>query len=142
MVQRRVEELTRDECFDSLNEKPVGRIVFVDDQGPGALPINYGVAGEEIVFRVELDSYLHHLLGGKVAFEVDHIETDEGTGWSVLIRGTLREIELEQVPDLLHRLGDSIPKPWASGIHNTWLAITAETVTGRRLAMPIQPSGF
>jgi uncharacterized protein len=142
MAQKSVEALTRDECFDSLHKKPVGRIVFVDDEGPSALPLNYGVAGEEVVFRVELDSYLHKQLSGKVAFEVDHIEPNEGTGWSVLIRGTIREVEMTQVPDLLHRLGDSIPKPWASGVHNTWLAITPDTVSGRRLEMPVQATGL
>ena len=57
MPQREIEDLTSTECFALLVEQVVGRIVFADDDGPGAVPVNYGVAGDEVVFRVDVG---HH----------------------------------------------------------------------------------
>jgi hypothetical protein len=42
-------------------------------------------------------------------------------------------VELERVPDLLRRLQGHPPVPWAEGVHNVWLLIRAQRVTGRRL---------
>ena len=68
-----------------------------------------------------------------LAFEVDHIDESDRSGWSVLIRGPGEEIKIDQVPTLLHTLQRDFPTPWAIGVHNVWLRITAHVVTGRRL---------
>ena len=56
------------------------------------------------------------------------------SGWSVLVRGTGEEVEMERVPELLRRINDDVPLSWKEGIHKTWVVITPKTVTGRRLA--------
>ena len=136
MTQRKIEELSRQECLDLLAQERVGRLAFVDDDGPGAVPVNYGLAGENIVIRVEGRSHLRAVLEPAVAFEVDHVDTDEGSGWSVLVRGVGREVEIEQVPDLLEQMAGGPPRPWAEGVHNVWVVITPQKVTGRRLEAP------
>ncbi len=123
-------------CFDLLAREKVGRLAFVDGDGPGAVPVNYGLAGDEIVFRVEQRSHLRAVLELAVAFEVDHLESEAGSGWSVLVRGRGREVEPEQVPGLLRRMRGDAPGPWAEGVHNVWVAISPEKVTGRRLTGP------
>ena len=136
MTQREIEDLSPEECFDLLGQEVVGRLVFVDDDGPGAVPVNYGLAGEEVVFRVEKRSHLRATLTPAVAFEVDHIEPGASRGWSVLVRGSGREIDIEDVADLLRHMEGHQPVPWAEGVHNVWVAITPRLVTGRRLAAP------
>lgn len=136
MTQREIEDLQEDECFRLVKQKGVGRFVFQDSDGPAAVPVNFGLAGEQIVFRVETRSHLREMLQGPVAFEVDHTEPETGEGWSVLIRGTGREVEMDHVPELLHLMRESTPQPWAEGVHNVWVAITARKVTGRRLTIP------
>ena len=136
MTQREIEDLAEAECFRLIRQQTVGRFVFQEADGPAAVPVNYGVAGEQVVFRVESRSHLRDMLEGPVAFEVDHAETDTGAGWSVLIRGTGQEVEMDHVPELLHQMGDAIPHPWAEGVHNTWVTITPRKVTGRRLTIP------
>jgi uncharacterized protein len=132
MAQRRLDILTEDECFTLLGEGRVGRLVYQDEFGPVAVPVNYGIAARSVVIRVEGGAKLAAMQQPRVAFEVDDIDQDQRSGWSVIVRGAGREIALEQVPELLHRMDGDPPQPWAVGIHNTWLEIPAEMVTGRR----------
>ncbi|MEZ5143290.1 MAG: pyridoxamine 5'-phosphate oxidase family protein [Acidimicrobiales bacterium] len=141
MTQKKLEVLTRQECFELLPRAVVGRLAFVDDEGPGAVPVNYGIAGEDIVFRVETQSHLREVLP-RVAFEVDHVEPDASSGWSVLVRGEARELDLDEVPAYLEKMHTSFPHPWAEGVHNVWVAITPRTVTGRRLEAPFVAALF
>jgi hypothetical protein len=49
------------------------------------------------------------------------------------------------VAALLHELrqaGVDPPVPWASGIHNTWLRITINILTGRKLGRDSSPLVF
>lgn len=134
MRQHNVENLSSDECMALLSSRNVGRIVFVDQDGPGAVPVNYGVAGDEIVLRVAEDSSLRRLIQEPVGFEVDDTDAERGEGWSVLVRGSGREVALEDVADLLSVMHEQLPRPWAEGVHNHWLAIKIVSMTGRRLS--------
>lgn len=128
--------------MDLLKQQVIGRIVFVDEQGPGAIPVNYAVADDQIVLRVAEDSHLRTLIQNPIGFEADHTNSDQSDGWSVLVRGSGSEIALQDVPHLLKRLGDAMPRPWAEGVHNTWLAIQIDSVTGRRLSGEIHARLF
>ncbi|HXK24864.1 MAG TPA: pyridoxamine 5'-phosphate oxidase family protein [Myxococcota bacterium] len=136
MTQRVLEDLSEAECFECLKQETVGRFVFQEAEGPAAVPVNYGVAGTEIVFRIEQRSHIREVLTRPVAFEVDHAEAASGVGWSVLIRGAGHEIGMDRVPGLLRQMGEAFPRPWAEGVHNVWVSITPRKITGRRLTVP------
>lgn len=142
MTQREIDALSPDECLDLLQQQVIGRIVFVDEQGPGAVPVNYAVAGDQIVLRVAEDSHLRTLIQSPIGFQADHTNNDQSSGWSVLVRGNGREVPVDEVPQLLQSLGDALPRPWAEGVHNTWLAIEINSVTGRRLSGEIHARLF
>jgi len=133
MVQRELIEMTADECYARLASAQVGRLVYVDDIGPLAIPVNYCMAGADIVFRVEGGAKAHAMRREVLAFEVDGIDADRHSGWSVLVRGPGEELPLAEVPALLRSRDGEFPRPWASGVHNVWLRISAQIVTGRRL---------
>jgi len=133
MPRRTLEELSWDECFTLLGQETIGRLVYEDDLGPAAVPVNYAVAGHGIVFRSEDGSKIRGLREHDVAFEVDHIDEANRSGWSVLIRGTSEEVEFERLPELLRRIDGYVPLPWKKGIHKIWVVITPKIVTGRRL---------
>jgi uncharacterized protein len=132
--RRTLEELSWDECFTLLSQETVGRLVYVDDLGPAAVPVNYAVAGHGIVFRSEYGSKIREMREYDAAFEVDHIDEASRSGWSVLVRGTSTEVEFERLPELLQQIDGGVPTPWKEGIHNIWVVITPKTVSGRRLA--------
>jgi uncharacterized protein len=133
MAQRDLEALSSDDCFDLLGRASVGRLVYVDEEGPVAVPVNYALAGREIVIRVEGGTKRAAMGQPILSFEVDDIDGEEQTGWSVIARGVGREVDIEDVPELLRQLGSHFPRPWAEGVHNVWLQITPQSVTGRRL---------
>lgn len=111
----------------------MGRLVYNDRIGPVAIPVNYAVAGESIVIRLEHGNSALPISQPVMAFQVDHVEVDGGTGWSVLLRGPAREVQLDDVPELLREMRAGPPRPWADGIHNVWIRLAGEVVTGRRL---------
>jgi nitroimidazol reductase NimA-like FMN-containing flavoprotein (pyridoxamine 5'-phosphate oxidase superfamily) len=142
MNQRNVEELSADECFELLSGANVGRLVYVDEAGPLAIPVNFTVAEREIIFRVSGGAKQAAMSQPMVAFEVDHIDDDHHAGWSVLLRGTGSELTPESLPALLEHLHGAFPKPWAAGVHNTWLKLTPTSITGRRLGREYSPPVF
>ena len=133
MTQRDLEHLPPDECFRLLAGARVGRLVYHDDLGPLAVPVNFAMAGHDIVLRVEGGAKQAAMQQPMLAFEVDHVDEDWEFGWSVLVRGTGAEVDMERVPALLRAMDGHFPAPWAFGIHNVWLQIVPHTVTGRRL---------
>jgi uncharacterized protein len=132
--KRTLDGLSWDECFDLLEQETVGRLVYADDDGPAAVPVNYVIANQNIVFRSEKGSKIEALRAGPVAFEVDHIDAADRCGWSVLVRGTADLVDIEQVPALIRRSNGSVPVPWKKGVHAIWVTIRPTTVTGRRLS--------
>ena len=134
MTRRALEEVSSDECFALLGQETLGRLVFVDDLGPAAVPVNYALAGHGIVFRSEDGSKIRASRKRDVAFEVDRIDEVSRSGWSVLVRGTSEEVEFEHLHELLGRIDGYVPLPWKKGVHNIWVVITPREVTGRRLA--------
>ena len=133
MTQRELEDLLPDECFRLLAAADVGRLVYQDDLGPLAVPVNYAMAGHDIVFRVEGGAKRTAMQQPMLAFEVDHVNEERHSGWSVLVRGVGAEVDLERLPALLQTIEGHLPTPWAVGFHSVWLQLVPHTVTGRRL---------
>jgi len=133
MSQRSLVELTSEDCFALLRGERVGRLAYSDAIGPVAIPVNFALAGQDIVFRMEPDNTALASAPGMVAFEADRVDDTEGSGWSVVVRGRLATVDLDDVPMLLRELSAGPPRPWAAGVHNVWVRIQPELVTGRRL---------
>ena len=104
MPRRILEELSWDECFMLLREQAVGRLVYQDKLGLAAVPVNYAVAGNTIVFRSEAGSKVRGLHEQDIAFQVDHIDSVSHSGWSVLIRGAAEEVEFERLSELIGQI--------------------------------------
>jgi nitroimidazol reductase NimA-like FMN-containing flavoprotein (pyridoxamine 5'-phosphate oxidase superfamily) len=135
MLERELEDLPPDECFRLLATADVGRLVYQDDLGPLAVPVNYAMAGHDIVFRVERGAKQTAARQQQMlAFEVDHVDEDRHSGWSVLVRGVADEVDGERLPALmLQTMKGHVPMPWAAGARHVWLQLVPRTVTGRRL---------
>jgi nitroimidazol reductase NimA-like FMN-containing flavoprotein (pyridoxamine 5'-phosphate oxidase superfamily) len=137
MERRELEVIDEVECRHLLGTEHVGRLVFLDHDGPAALPVIYSLAGDEIVFRSQPGSKVNALHGQDIGFEVDVIDAESHSGWSVLARGSSREVPLDDLPELLARFHGDVPLPWKKGVHAIWVAITPRVLTGRRLEGPL-----
>jgi nitroimidazol reductase NimA-like FMN-containing flavoprotein (pyridoxamine 5'-phosphate oxidase superfamily) len=126
----RLAELTPAECLDLIDDEQVGRVVYCDDHGPLALPVNFVVQERTILFRTAQDNALarHLIESATCAFEVDHVDHLLRSGWSVLARGSAAVVR-----HLSSDADAAWPLPWPEGARPLIIRITPLELSGRRL---------
>ena len=129
-------ELARSECLELLSTEQFGRVaVALGDAPPAIRPVNYVFdrRSQSVVFVTAPGSKLHGLLtASQASFEIDGIDTETRTGWSVIIQGRAEEIT---DPSELARVAELGLDPWGPLSKGRWVRIRAYTVSGRRLAL-------
>jgi nitroimidazol reductase NimA-like FMN-containing flavoprotein (pyridoxamine 5'-phosphate oxidase superfamily) len=130
-VRTRLEPIELDECLSLLRERHLGRLAVVVDGQPLVFPVNYALAGRQIVFRSDPGTKLYAAAGRRVAFEIDDADALYHDGWSVLVVGVAHE---ERDEARLREFASLPLSPWASGPKAHWLCITGAAITGRRLS--------
>jgi nitroimidazol reductase NimA-like FMN-containing flavoprotein (pyridoxamine 5'-phosphate oxidase superfamily) len=119
------EELSDGECEEYMNGGGIGRVVFVTERGPTALPVNFKYIDGDVVFRTESTSPLAKLDGETVSFEIDKIDDAMSEGWSVLTTG---KAVLDDDPSAFESV-----EPWAGGPKPVLVRISSAMLTGRRI---------
>ena len=128
-----LEVLDRTECLRLLASGTVGRIGVCDGGGPLVLPVNYVLAGDEVVVGTAAGSGLSALLEtGVVALEVDDADLAYEWAWSVLVRGRARSLD---DPAEVARAERLPLRSWGPGAHRRFTAIATTEVTGRRIGL-------
>jgi len=133
MTTMELEGLSEKECLDLLRETSLGRIAFVVDDFPVALPVNYRVVerGEHtfILLRTEPGNVIDEA-PLRVAFQIDGVDYYRRGGWSVLVRGTMRHLEADEIAAISSAAD---PDPWVTGGRDSWLVVEPLSISGRRL---------
>jgi nitroimidazol reductase NimA-like FMN-containing flavoprotein (pyridoxamine 5'-phosphate oxidase superfamily) len=142
VAQRAIEILSTEECWELLRGDEVGRLVYTDALGPVAVPVNYAIVPGGIAFRVEGGVKRQAISQPGLAFEVDHLDHEQRSGWSVIARGPGRELGIEEAAGMVSAMTPGPPSPWAGGVHNVWLLIEPVTLTGRWLRDEATPLVF
>ena len=90
-----VKKLTAAQCLERLAAATVGRVGYVSPRGLQIIPVNYRLAGSTLMLATTPGSSLAQLgeMNGAVAFEVDYHGPDFNQAWSVLMHGTIRELD-------------------------------------------------
>lgn len=129
-------DLSRVQCLELLRGGTVGRVVLTHRALPVALPVNYAVDGDSVVFRTSSPTALTAASEGSVvAFEVDHVDLPTRSGWSVLITGVAREVHGSE----LLRADQLRLDSWAAtGSEARYVRIPLALVSGRRLRPAMQ----
>ena len=136
--QARWQELTKSQCFALLAREHLGRVAVVDDLGPVVFPVNFVLDRHMVIFRTSEGTKLDAACrGSRVAFEVDGVDAEAHTGWSVLVRGEAIEVT---DPAELARLRKLPLDPWAPGIKAHYVRILPAALTGRRISAPSHPA--
>lgn len=130
-----MEIIPRTECLRLLARHKVGRLGFVIHDQPLVLPVNYAVSGDVVVFHTGEGSKLDNAVGSKVAFEVDDIDINSASGWSVVIQGVAEEIT--EIDDrFAESLRDVASSSWVPEATDHFVCIRPNSITGRRLVPP------
>ena len=134
-----LQTLDRGECLRLLEQGVIGRVVYTAGAMPAAQPVNYAMDGDEIIFRTEGGTKMElAVTNAVVAFEIDEIDVNTRSGWSVLAVGEAYHISN---PDRIGSLQSRIPQPWAAGRSVYTIAIPTTQLTGRRLQSVDAPVG-
>jgi uncharacterized protein len=130
LTGRRLEVIEVDECLDLLARRFLGRLAYVEDGTPRIIPLNYHLHEGSIHFRMDYGSVLDTINGQPVAFEVDAVDAEYHTGWSVVVTGRAEEI---WEPQELERARDLPLRPWAPGDRAHYVRIQSTAISGRRI---------
>ncbi|MGH9265258.1 MAG: pyridoxamine 5'-phosphate oxidase family protein [Acidimicrobiales bacterium] len=124
--------VSRARCLELLSGGAVGRVVFTQRALPTALPVNYALLGDDVVFRTATGSKLSMALARSVvAFQADDIDPVSRKGWSVLVQGWAT---LLTRPDEVARARALPLQSWAPGDRWHFIHIRSEIVSGHELA--------
>ncbi len=124
--------LTEAECLALLDTRHVGRLAYVARAGvPDVVPVNYALVDGDVLLRSGPGPKLQAAERREVvAFEVDDLDEQGRTGWSVVVHG--RAVRLG--PDEHRRLPEgALPETWASGPRWAVVRIRPTRIAGRRL---------
>ncbi len=123
------EVLATSECWRLLREAVVGRLAVLVHDSPEIFPVNFLVDHGSIVFRTAEGTKLSAAVNSLVAFEVDAFDASSGEAWSVVAKGTAREIvRLYDVIDAAE-----LPLfPWHAAPKQRLVRIEPDVVSGRR----------
>ena len=125
--------LSEDECYALLATAEIGRLAVNAEDRPLVFPVNFGLDGTTIVIRTHPGTKLAAAEHAKVSFEVDDLDPRTRSGWSVLVLGTAEPLTgAEGAAVVLDTLAVGV-RPWAPGDYGTWVRLTPEGISGRRI---------
>lgn len=126
-----LEVLSAADCRAFLGRGGVGRFLFSEARGPVAVPVNFAMLGDDIVFRAAAGTSLSTGAAQRqVSFEVDHLDEALGEGWSVLVSGHAHTVT---DPSELAEVTALTVVPWAGGERESYVRLTPALITGRRI---------
>jgi uncharacterized protein len=130
----RLRELDRPSCLEHLASARFGRVVVAMPDGtPVIRPVNYVFdrAYQSVLIKSHQGSKLYALLRSQHAtFEVDAVDHEARSGWSVIVTGVVEEVTH---PVELKRVATLGADPWVDGPEMRWMRIRAFTVSGRHV---------
>lgn len=123
------EALDEDMCFRLVASRAVGRLAYVARAGtPDIAPVNYVLSGRDVLVRSGPGPKLQAAeRGDLVSFEVDDLDEQTHTGWSVVAAGRA------SVPSPSQVAVSPLPVPWAQGPRRHVITIKVERISGRRI---------
>jgi nitroimidazol reductase NimA-like FMN-containing flavoprotein (pyridoxamine 5'-phosphate oxidase superfamily) len=133
---RRMAELTEADCLRLLTTARVGRVVFTDAALPAVLPLTYLLRDRTVLMGTAAGSRLARVAaGGLLAFEIDELDPDTETGWSVVVTGIASVESMRAAADTAGSTGqpEPLPRPWAPGRDDQLIRLPCTQLTARRI---------
>lgn len=120
--------LSEEQCWEHLAAKEFGRMAYHLTDEVHIAPINYAVDGQRLIFRTaEGSKLLGVVMDADVAFEIDQVDDDTETAWSVVARGRASVLEGDEAREV-----DNLRlRPWVGTEKFNVVAIHITEVSGR-----------
>jgi len=114
-------------------------VCIVDHGYPLAFPVNFQVTHRESAVRIVVRASSSSAIGtyeGPASFEIDQIDLENVSAWSVIARGALRKPAIDdELPDTY---------PLVTEGRYQWKVLDVTAISGRRFsgAVPVQSGCF
>ncbi len=141
MKGTRFEPMVAAECWELLRTGQVGRLGVLSEHYPLILPVNYGLDGDIVVVRTAPGPLLWAADHANVCFQVDEIDLESRSGWTVLVRGLAERVGDGHRPAVVERTQRHSGTPWAPGDRDELLRIIPQRVEGRRI-VPAEQAAY
>jgi nitroimidazol reductase NimA-like FMN-containing flavoprotein (pyridoxamine 5'-phosphate oxidase superfamily) len=123
--------LSEAEAIALLATRQVGRLVYTRWALPAVTPVDFVLREGAVWFWTASTSSIRQgVRGSVVAFEVDHLDADTRSGWSVVVLGVA---ELVKDPAQIERARLTGPEPRVPGREEYLIRIPLKLVSGRRI---------
>lgn len=127
-----IQMLDRDACMRLLNASEFGRLAIAIGGAPEIFPVNYRLDRDRIIIRSGDGAKVRAVGRTKACFEIDGIDQLHQTGWSVIAKGRLEELDRFD-REALARAEATGVVPWAGGDRPHVLCMHIEHVSGRHV---------
>jgi nitroimidazol reductase NimA-like FMN-containing flavoprotein (pyridoxamine 5'-phosphate oxidase superfamily) len=133
-----VRVLDEQECWDRVAAAPFGRLAMSVFDDVDIVPVNAVLSRGALYFRTAPGSKLAELTANpRVAFEVDGF--DDGSAFSVVVKGTAERLELQAEIDA----AEELPlRPWIPTLKYRWVRIRPDSVSGRAFRRGPEPERY
>jgi uncharacterized protein len=132
--------IERDECLKLLASEEVGRLAVVVGGRPEIFPVNYLVHDGGVVFRTDPGTKLAAAIRGPVSFEVDCLDRETRTAWSVILHGRAHQITPFDSPEMRARIAHLALYPWTGSPKAHLVRIVPTAISGRWIKGPTRPA--
>jgi nitroimidazol reductase NimA-like FMN-containing flavoprotein (pyridoxamine 5'-phosphate oxidase superfamily) len=124
-------ELSKDTCEELLRATAIGRLAVIIDGRPQVFPVCHVFDGGALIVPTNDSTKMHAALSWPaVGFEVDGIDGDGQSGWSVMVQGRAEEVT---DPSVIQRAMELQTVAFRLGEHVRWVRIVPTEITGRRI---------
>ena len=130
-----ITELETSHSWELLGSAGYGRLAVVIAGAPEIFPVNFVAKHPAIYLRTgEGTKLFGATVGHPVALEIDQV--DSTGAWSVVAKGTPREVTAQDEADAVEVLG---LEPWVPTVKRHLIAIDVASVSGRRFEFGAEP---
>jgi nitroimidazol reductase NimA-like FMN-containing flavoprotein (pyridoxamine 5'-phosphate oxidase superfamily) len=130
-------DLAHRESIELLEKETVGRLCVIEHGYPLAFPISYRLTRTGDQTKVAFRTVPHSTVAryeGPACLEVDRIDTDRQSAWSVIVRGDLRRaFDQGDLPDTF---------PLVTEGRHQWVVLEVTAISGRRFTSTPADDGF
>ncbi len=129
-------------ALERLAGGEIGRLGYQRPDGaPVVVPVHYAMltgplaastlgAGDVVIRSLDGPKVDAARRGAVACLEIDHLDLDARSGWSVVVHGRL---EVVRDADRLEAAWAAHPDPWVEGRHGHWLRLVPDEIGGRDL---------
>lgn len=131
MTVRQLVMLDEHACRQRLGSTHFGRVALSIGALPVVFPVHFALLDGDPVFRTDAGTKLAAASEGNVlCLEIDQVDPETHTGWSVLVTGPS---EILEDPESLHRAAALPLRPWI-GQGDAFVRIRSAMVSGRSVS--------